>query len=234
MFKVFITAVLTLSIAFCGTLSGTVNFEGKTKKPKSIPMDSDPVCGASHKKKPMSESFVVDKDKNLKNVLVWLEGVDYKGDIPSEPAIIDQVGCIYKPHVQGVMKGQKILIKNSDPTLHNIHSMAKVNNQFNFAMPKVVKEKATTFDKLEDPFYIKCDVHPWMKTWVSVFDHPYFATTDENGNFKIDNIPNGSYQVVAWHEMDAKYQGFKEKKIITIDGDTKLSFTMKKGPKHKK
>ena len=236
MYNSFISLVVMLSIAFSATLSGNVSFEGKTKKPKPIPMDSDPVCGLAHKEKPMSESFVVDKNKNLKNVLVWVHVVDYKGDIIKEPAVIDQNGCVYEPHVQGVMKGQEVLIKNSDATLHNIHSMAKVNNQFNFAMPKVVKSKPTKFDKVEDPFYIKCDVHPWMKTWVSVFDHPYFSTTDNSGNYKIENIHPGTYEITAWHEMDARYKGFKETKSITIteDGDNKLSFKMKKGEKHKK
>ena len=83
-------------------------------------------------------------------------------------------------------------------------------------MPKVVKEKKTSFDKLEEPFYIKCDVHPWMKTWVGVFDHPYFATTDDNGNYKIENIPPGEYNVIAWHEMDAK---FEELTIAPIEKD---------------
>ena len=234
--NLFITSTIILSIAFSGTLTGTVNFEGKTKKRKPIPMDSDPICGDSHKgTKALSESFIVDKDQNLKNVLVWLEGVKYSGEVTKEPAIIDQVGCIYKPHIQGVMKGQEVIIKNSDATLHNIHSMAKVNNQFNFAMPKVVKEKKTSFDKLEEPFYIKCDVHPWMKTWVSVFDHPYFATTDDNGNYKIENIPPGEYRVVAWHEMDKKFAGFKQTGTVTIGDETsELSFKMNKGKKHKK
>ena len=68
--------------------------------------------------------------------------------------------------------GQELLIKNSDPTLHNIHSMPKVNKEFNFAMPKVVKERKSTFEKSEDPFYIKRDVHPWMNSWALVSDHP--------------------------------------------------------------
>ena len=235
MYNLFISSAIMLSVAISGTLTGTVNFEGKTKKRKPIPMDSDPVCGKSHKDtKALSESFIVDKDQNLKNVLVWLEGVNYSGEVTKEPAVIDQVGCIYKPHVQGVMKGQDVIIKNSDATLHNIHSMAKKNTQFNFAMPKVVKEKKTNFDKLEEPFYIKCDVHPWMKTWVGVFDHPYFATTDDNGNYKIENIPPGEYNVIAWHEMDAKFEGFKKTGTVTIgEGNSELSFKMKRGKKHK-
>jgi len=236
MYNLFISILIIISVAYSATLNGTVNFEGKTPKRKPIKMDADPICGASHKEdKALSEKFIVDKDNNLKNVLVWLEGVEYTGEVTKEAAIVDQIGCVYKPHVQGIMKGQELIIKNSDATLHNIHSMAKVNNQFNFAMPKVVKTKSTSFDKLEDPFYIKCDVHPWMKTWISVFDHPYFATTDANGNYKIENIPPGEYKVIAWHEMDAKYEGFKEIKTIQIkDENTELSFKMKKGAKHKK
>ena len=235
MYNLFISFMI-LSIAFSGTLTGNVSFEGKTKKRKPIPMDSDPICGASHKDdKVLSESFIDDKDKNLKNVLIWLDGVNYKGEVLKKPAVVDQIGCVYKPHVQGIMKGQELIIKNSDATLHNIHSMAKVNNQFNFAMPKVVKEKNTSFDKTEEPFYIKCDVHPWMKTWIGVFDHPYFATTDDSGNYKIENIPAGEYKVIAWHEMDSKYKGFKETStVIVTDGTSELSFKMKKGEKHNK
>jgi len=192
-----------------GTLKGNVKYQGKVPKAKPLKMDADPICGSSHEGKVLSESFIVDEDMNLKNVLVWLKNVNYSGPTTSEPAILDQKGCIYDPHVLGVMKNQTVLIKNSDATLHNIHSMAEINDQFNFAMPKVVKEKETSFDKVEEPFYIKCDVHPWMKSWVLVQDHPFFAVTDENGNFSIKNIPPGTYEVIAWQEK------FKMKRAIT-------------------
>ena len=93
--------------------------------------------------------------------------------------------------------------------LHNIHSMAEKNKQFNFAMPKVVKEKETSFGVVEEPFYIKFDLHPWMKSWVLVQDHPYFAVTDDKGNFTIENIPPGTYEVIAWQEK------FKMKRSLT-------------------
>ncbi len=192
-----------------GSLIGNVKYEGKVPKAKMLKMDADPVCGSSHSEKVLSESFIVDEDMNLKNVLVWLKDVEYNQGPPKETVILDQKGCIYTPHVLGVMKNQKILIKNSDATLHNIHSMPKVNDQFNFAMPKVVKEKEASFSKSEEPFYIKCDVHPWMKSWVLVQDHPYFAVTDENGNFIIEDIPAGTYEVIAWQEK------FKMKRSIT-------------------
>ena len=128
-----------------GSLSGNVKYDGKVPKARPLKMDADPICGSSHEGKVYSESFIVEEDLNLKNVLVWLKDVDYKGEVSNDTVVIDQKGCIYSPHVLGVMKDQKVLIKNSDATLHNIHSMAKVNDQFNFAMPKVVKEKETSF-----------------------------------------------------------------------------------------
>ena len=230
---VLLALVVTSSTVYAGTLKGNVNYKGKIPKKKTLKMDADPVCGSSHQGKVYNESFIIDDKNNLANVMVWLKDVKYKGELPKTNAVLDQVGCLYTPHVQGIMKGQELLIKNSDATLHNIHSMAKTNTQFNFAMPKVVKEKTVSFDKVEDPFYIKCDVHPWMKSWVAVFDHPYFAVTDKEGNFKIDGIPAGTYEVIAWQEK------FKMKKHLTAtvtigEGETVNNFTFVRESKKKK
>ena len=103
-----------------------------------------------------------------------------------------------------VFKLVNLVNQNSDATLHNIHSMPKTNKEFNFAMPKVVKTKKAKFDSAEDPFYIKCDVHPWMKTWVLVSDHPYYAVTDSNGNYEIKGVPAGTYEVICWQENSKK------------------------------
>jgi len=226
-----VAGLMTSTIA-AGTLKGNVNYKGKTPKKKTLKMSADPVCGSSHEGKVFNESFMIDDKNNLANVMVWLKDVKYYGTVTETPAVIDQKGCLYTPHVQGIMKGQELLIKNSDATLHNIHSMAKTNKQFNFAMPKVVKKKTVSFDKTEDPFYIKCDVHPWMKAWVGVFDHPYFAVTDANGNFSISGIPAGTYEVIAWQEK------FKMKKHLTAsvtigDGETVNNFTFIRESKKK-
>ena len=228
-----LAVVVTSSTIYAGTLKGNVNYKGKIPKKKTLKMDADPICGSSHQGKVYNESFIIDDNNNLANVMVWLKDVKYKGELPKTNAVLDQVGCLYTPHVQGIMRGQELLIKNSDATLHNIHSMAKTNTQFNFAMPKVVKEKTVSFDKVEDPFYIKCDVHPWMKAWVAVFDHPYFAVTDKDGNFKIDGIPAGTYEVIAWQEK------FKMKKHLTAtvtigEGETVNNFTFVRQSKKKK
>ena len=207
--KIILLLSAVLVFAEAGTLKGHVKYEGKSPKPKRMRMDADPVCGSSHSGPVYSENFKMAKDGSMEEALVWLKDVKYSGGIPSEPAVLDQKGCIYTPHVFGMVAGQELLIKNSDATLHNIHSMPKVNKEFNFAMPKVVKKKKSTFAKSEpDPFYIKCDVHPWMKTWVLVSDHPYYAVTDENGNYEIKGVPAGTYEVVCWQEK------FKKKVIV--------------------
>ena len=102
----------------------------------------------------------------------------------------------------GVMAGQPVKILNSDATMHNIHGLPKVNREFNFGMPKTLKEKTISFDKSEDVFVVKCDVHPWMKTWVVVLEHPYWAVTDADGNFSLDTdkLEPGTYDLCFWHE----------------------------------
>lgn len=226
---------LFLSSMMAGSLTGRVNFDGSGPPKKKLKMDADPVCGAAHKTPAYRESFVMNDEGYMANVLVYLKDIKYDGGVPDSPAVLDQTGCQYIPHVQGMMAGQDLLIKNSDATLHNIHGLPKINSEFNFAMPKVVKEKTITFDKTEHPIYIKCDVHPWMKSYISVFDHPYFAVTDDTGSFRIDSIPAGTYEVAVWQEMDKKYEGFNQTDTIEIgDGETAKNFTLAKGEKKKK
>jgi len=232
-----ITAGIFLSSIIAGSLSGRVNFQGKAPKKKIVKMDADPVCGAAHKTPPYRQSFVMNEDGYLKNVMVYLNNIKYDGKIPGTQAVLDQNGCTYSPHVQGMIAGQELLIKNSDATLHNIHGLPKINSEFNFAMPKIVKEKAIKINKPEHPIFIKCDVHPWMKSYVSVFDHPYFAVTDDTGHYKIDNIPPGTYEVIAWQE---KFRNKKTKEWKTLnasvtigDGNINQDFTFIKPAKKK-
>jgi len=227
----FLLLVFVSTYINAGTLKGHVKYEGKAPKKKRLRMDADPVCGSSHSGPVLSENFKVADDGSMEEALVYLKNVSYSGGIPSKPAILDQKGCVYAPHVFGMVAGQELLIKNSDATLHNIHSMPKVNKEFNFAMPKVVKEKKATFKKSEpSPFYIKCDVHPWMKSWVLVSDHPYFAVTDEKGNFSIEGIPSGTYEVVCWQEKFGKRT--LTAKVTIGDGDTTKDFVFTR-PKKK-
>jgi len=224
-----------LTFCFAGDIQGKITFDGKAPKMKSLRMDADPVCVANNEVAPRKEWLILDENNGLKNVLVFVKespSNSLSGDHspPENPAVIDQNGCVYVPHVLGVMVGQKLDILNSDGTLHNIHALPKINKEFNNAMPRSKKRMTVQFDKSEAPFKVKCDVHPWMKAWVLVSDHPYFAVTDSNGNFSIDGIPTGSYEVVCWQEK------FKKKPMtatVTIgDGETNQDFTFTR-PKKK-
>tara|TARA_B100000579_G_scaffold436007_1_gene460785 strand:+ start:1343 stop:2068 length:726 start_codon:yes stop_codon:yes gene_type:complete len=241
MFKVFII-LLSLSLnLFAGSIEGTVSYAGSNKKAKSLKMDSDPICGASHNVPALKEDFILNEENQFKNVIVWLKGIEYDGELSSETGSIDQKGCIYTPHVNAFTTQQKVLIKNSDKTLHNVNSQSKVNDSFNSAQPAGVPDIEKTFTKAEDPFYVKCDVHPWMKAWIMVADHPYYSITDENGKFKIENVPAGEYEVVFWQEKlsnlpKKKYQKPANSLMVTVDaeGSTIANFEFQKPVKKKK
>lgn len=210
------------TLTFAGDLTGTVNYDGKIPKKKTLRMDSDPVCNAAHSEAVYKQSFVVDENGNLANVLIYLKNAS-ADTVPSESAVIDQKGCMYAPHVIGVQAGQEVKFLNSDTTMHNIHGLPKVNKEFNFGMPKTVKEKSVTFDKPEDVFVIKCDVHPWMKSYVHVFDHPYFAVSGTDGKYAISGVPEGEYEVVAWQEKFGSKRTLTQ--TVTIgDDSTMLDF----------
>ncbi|MBI45311.1 MAG: hypothetical protein CMG66_04005 [Candidatus Marinimicrobia bacterium] len=241
MFKKLLITLSVITYIFCGSIEGTVSYAGSNKTAKSLKMDSDPICGTAHSVPPKKEDFILNEKNQFKNVIVWLKNVDYKDELKSDPATIDQLGCIYSPHVNVFTTAQKVFIKNSDKTLHNVNSQSKINQSFNSAQPAGVPDIEKTFTSKEDPFYIKCDVHPWMKAWVMVSDHPYFAITDENGYFKIDNIPEGTYEVGFWQE---KLSNLPKKKyvissnssevVVSKDATTKLDFEFQKPVKKAK
>ena len=207
--KIKILGMLILFIfvdfAFSGDVKGKIKFDGKAPKMKPLRMDADPVCVANSDIQPRKEWLVLDENNGVKNVLVYVKesksGSLLKNyDTPKEAAVIDQKGCVYIPHVLGVMVGQQLDILNSDGTLHNIHALPKVNKEFNKAMPRSKKQMSVKFDKVEAPFKIKCDVHPWMGAFLGVFEHPYFAVTDDSGSYTISGLAPGKYILEAWHE----------------------------------
>ena len=217
-----IISIFTISVMMlnAATIKGTISYAGTNKKPKSLKMDSDPVCGVYHEMPPAKEDFVLDENNNFKNVIVWLKDVAFSGDLPSNSITIDQKGCMYVPHVNTVTTNQKVLIKNSDKTLHNVNSKSNINESFNSAQPAGVPDIEKQFTSPESPFYIKCDVHPWMKAWVMVSDHPYFAITDKNGNYQIDNVPTGTYEIMFWQE---KLSNLPKKKYIQVEHSTSIN-----------
>ncbi len=209
---------------YAGAVTGTITYEGAVPKFREVKMDGDPVCLSKHKEKVFPQSLVLGKDNALANVFVYVKNgiFDKKFPPPEEPVVITQEGCMYDPHVLGIMVGQKLKILNPDGTLHNVHALAKVNSEFNLAMPKFRRETTKVFGKPEFMFPLKCDVHPWMSAWVSVMDHPYFAVTEEDGRFHIDGLTPGKFEIEAWHEKLGTKSGSV---IIRSVGTSEINFS---------
>ena len=241
MFKFMLVILSSFFLLNATTIEGTVSYGGNSKTPKSVKMDSDPICGTAHSIPPTKQDFILNEKNKFKNVIVWLKDVKYDEELANEPITIDQIGCRYTPHVNAVTVGQEVLITNSDATLHNVNSKSKVNDTFNSAQPAGVPAIKKEFTKPEEPFYIKCDVHPWMKAWMMVSGHPYFAVTDENGYYKIDNVPAGNYEIVFWQEklsnLPAKKFNLPSNTLeikVSDEGTTTADFTFDSPTNYKK
>lgn len=213
-------------------VKGKVVFDGEPPKPKGLPpMNADKVCAQQHAKPPVDQATVIyTKQGNaIPYVFVYMkEGVKDKYDPPKEPVVIDQKGCIYTPHVFGMIAGQQLNIKSSDETAHNIHAVPKKNTEFNLAQPKpgvIERKDKETFNKPETAIKIKCDVHGWMSSWCHVMTHPFFDVTKDHlentdeakrGTFEIKDLPAGDYTLEAWHETF----GTVQVKVSVKDGET--------------
>jgi plastocyanin len=185
------------------TISGKVSFAGTAPAQEKLKMDADNYCKTMHSGAVEGQEVVVNNG-SLQWVMVYVKSglpAGNKYAMPSEPVSLDQLGCMYTPHVFGVRAGQKVKIINSDATLHNIHPLPVINAQFNIGMPLKGMTQEKTFDKAElPPFHIKCDVHKWMSSYCGVFDHPFFAVTDKDGGYKITGLPAGTYTIETWQE----------------------------------
>ena len=209
-----------------GAVSGTVNYAADADPDTPIKMDADPVCAGLHQEPVTTQKIITDGQGHLANVFVWVkETPPGSYQPPAEQAVIDQKGCQYQPHVQGVMVGQELLIRNSDPTLHNIHALPAKNQEFNQGQPFEGMEMTKTFDEVElPPFHFKCDVHPWMSSYLGVVPHPFFATSDDSGSFQIANLPPGTYTLEAWHEELGS-----QTQQITVEPDQTVEVTFDYG-----
>jgi plastocyanin len=210
-----------------GTITGTITFDGKPPALKPLAMDADPACAKKHSAPVPNEMLALGSGNTMGNVLVWVSKGLPAGKtwpVPKTPVTLDQNGCVYKPHVMGIMVGQTYRILNSDGVLHNIHTLPKVNAPFNKGMPPTLKEATTVFSKPEEVFHIKCDVHPWMSAYMAVFTHPFFASTGPDGKFTISGLDPGTYEITAWHER----LGTQTASVTVGASDTKTqNFTFK-------
>ena len=184
-----------------GTMRGDVHVTGAIPPNDTIRMNADPMCrratGGAHV---TDEAVVAASDGSLANVFVELVGTFPDTPVPTEPVFIDQSACLYRPRVVGLRAGQALQVRNSDDGLHNVHGISTDRDGFNVSQP--MSGMVNTFRPRDAGILrLKCDVHTWMVAFVGVVNHPYFAVTGADGAFTIHDIPEGTYEVRAWHEL---------------------------------
>jgi plastocyanin len=215
-----------------GKITGKVKAEGAPAPETQLnpQMAGTPYCADSHSEPIFTRRVVVNANSEIKDAFVWVKS-GLSGDFPpsKEEVVLDQTGCMYSPDVFGFQAGQKMVIKNSDATLHNVHAVGNDGtgkDYFNLAMPT----KDMTLDRTKDfrdedvIVKFKCEVHPWMFAYAGVCKHPYFAVTDENGSYEIPNLPPGKYTLGVWQRK----AGVQEREItVEPNGEATADFTYK-------
>jgi plastocyanin len=207
------------------SVKGAVKFEGAAPKGTRIDMSQDPLCAKQHPTPATTEEVVVGADGGLANVVVYISDGLTSHDFqpPAQAAVLEQKGCQYKPHVLAMQANQKLDVVNSDETTHNIHPNPSNNREWNMTQPHGVPLEQT-FAREEIAIPVKCNVHPWMRGYIAVFKHPYFAVSDKNGSFDLKDLPPGTYTITAWQEK----LGSQSQKITVGAGEAKaLEFTFK-------
>jgi plastocyanin len=220
------TLLASLAAARAADIYGTITFKG-TPPPEIniVPLKNDPNCGPMHKTMPTTHFYKVGPKGGLADVVVALKGIQGKSTGPqAKPLVIEQKACLYHPYVSACQTGQKVIVRNLDPVLHNVHVAPTnpANPEENRAQLPHGPDLTFTFKAPENFIVFKCDVHPWMYAFVSVFDHPYFSVSDTEGSYRIHNVPPGHYTVVAIHHK----AGTEEQAVDVGSKDVKLDFTV--------
>jgi plastocyanin len=183
-------------------IQGLVLYEGTPPARAPLAFGNVQGCNQPPGTIPLSESLLVE-DGRIANCILWIaKGLprSYQPPpAPEEPLAFDQQGCIYVPHVAAVRTGQKVLFENSDPTSHNVRVTSR-HQSMNRTQPAGGAPIEMRFEREEPPVRIACDIHPWMRAWLGVFGHPFFAVTGADGSFAIEALPPGEYELHCWHE----------------------------------
>lgn len=193
----------SLDEAVRGTITGKVHFEGRPYRMGLLDLGGDAACINLHPDGIKSEDFRVNPDNTLEGVIVYVKkGLSrgYTWPTPTEPIVLDQKGCQYFPHIVVIQTGQPLIIRSSDPFLHNVHGLDGPNSGFNDPMAGPGDLSPKTFSKTEVAKHVKCDVHGWMSSYVAVLPHPFHDITGSDGSFTLSDVPPGKYLLAAWHE----------------------------------
>ncbi len=210
-----------------GTINGVVKFEGDVPEMKVLEITKDQaVCGATDK---YDEMLVVGEDKALKNAIVYLidisQGKDFDKTVKPE---IDQKDCKFSPHVQIVPVGVRLTMLNNDKVNHNVHIFSSINKPVNKQQTKNRKKlRIASVKKPEGPVAVKCDIHGWMSAWIAYVPHPYFAVTNEKGEFTLEDVPAGTYKLGYWHEACGTNNASPVSVSVEAGGSVTQDFTLK-------
>jgi plastocyanin len=209
-----------------GSIRGTTVFVGDPPARQEIALGSADGC-SGHDSPPLTERIIV-QDGKLANVFVYVsKGLSgWKGEpVSKEPVIIHQSGCIYHPHLTGMRAGRTVHVENRDSITHNVHGKSLKNGEPNQAQAAGSRAIQLRFDEPEVPVTLACDLHPWMKAFVCVVEHPFFAVTGADGSFSIPGLPAGKYTLTAWHEAYGRQKVDLE---VTAGGAKQVQFSYPK------
>jgi plastocyanin len=194
--------IATIDEANGAIISGKVNFSGDKPSMPAIDMSANPMCERQHPTPERAETVVINSNATIRYAFVWIkDGLPKARWTPPQASVVlDQNGCVYRPHVLALMVGQQLEIDNSDPVNHNVHAEAQINVPWNESQPPQAEKKFKTFSREEIWFPVTCSVHPWMRAFLSVVRHPFFAVTGEDGRFTLKGVPPGNYTVEVIQE----------------------------------
>ena len=210
--------------ATAGSVTGTIKFDGVVPQMKTINMIDVPNCAKLHSSPVMTESVVPGDNGTLQNVVVYLQG-DFSGySFPqaTEAVKVNQEGCIYTPHVVAVMTGDPLEVTNKDAVTHNINAMSQLHQGWNETQVQGGQPIVRRFSKEEIPMTVKCNMHPWMRFYAAVVNHPYFQVTGKDGQFALRNVPPGTYTLTAWQET---YGTKKQNLVVQPKQEQAVSIT---------
>ena len=211
-----------------GTITCEAILEGPAPKMNAVMMNADRKCAGMHTEPVYFQTVIANGKGMLQNAFVYVkEGLGSRTfPVPSQPVEINQKGCMYEPHILGIQVNQTLLILNSDPVLHNIHALPKLNEQFNVAQPRIGTKTEKMFTNPEIMVRVKCDVHSWMGCYIGVLDHPFCAVTDSTGSCELKRVPPGDYTISVWHE---KYGPLEQRVSLAAGEKKKIQFRFQSG-----
>src|SRR5271170_3238250 len=201
-----------------GSISGKVTYTGTPPKMKPIDMSKEPSCAKQHATPILTQNVATGPGNSLQWVVVYISAGDEGSAAPSQAVRYDQKGCEYIPHVLPMFVDQPLQIYNDDQTSHNIHPLAKVNQEWNKSQPAGSPPIDTKWDKPEF-IAVKCNIHPWMHGYFAVLKTSHFAITSQDGSFSLKGLAPGKYTITAWQEQ----YGFQSQEVTVGAGETKAA-----------